>query len=277
MGVITKFVSVTAFVFSSLFFSLSVFASSSKQVFTVCYENQNLLPYVKPIPSRQRDKAPQLGTLGAIADLVLLAAEPLNLQVRFVSLPWKRCIKEIEQNTVDALFAAIWLPERDRWGRFPKSGGELDRSLYLVDIKYRVFVNKSGVLSWDGKQFSGVKNGVSTTLGYVIHKQLAEMGVLPKKSMLLDESMDLKQGLHLVSSNLLDGYIIDEVIGNHMIAENDLSDKVKMLAVPFMQTEMYMPVSHRWYQQDPERARKFWATLKQVRDDQGPKIIRHYQ
>lgn len=271
MGVIRKLFSVTLYVLSSLFFASFASASSVQQEITICYEDQKYLPYVQPVPVEQRGKPPILGRLGVIPDLVITATQTLGLQVNFVNLPWKRCIREIENSAVDAIFAAIWLPERDRWGRFPKVSGELDETLYLLKLKYQVYVNSSSALSWDGQQFSGVKNGVSAPLGYVANKRLEQLGVLPKKSFLP------REGLNLVALNRLDGYVVDEAIGNHIIAESKLASNVRALEKSFMKADLYMPVSHRWYEQNPELTKKLWVALKQVREAQIQKILQEYQ
>lgn len=45
-------------------------------------------------------------------DLIQMAAKQLNVNVEFVSMPWKRALKTIEQGNVDAISYTIFSPER---------------------------------------------------------------------------------------------------------------------------------------------------------------------
>jgi len=48
-------------------------------------------------------------------DLIRMAAEELNVKIKFLSMPWKRALDTIEKGEVDAISYTIFSPERTRY------------------------------------------------------------------------------------------------------------------------------------------------------------------
>lgn len=247
--------------------SSAVTAAPTNQTLRVCYEDQDYLPYTKG-SGNGADVA--LGKRGVLPDLVLLATEEVGLKAEFVSLPWKRCIQQLEYGQVDAIFAAIWLPERDKWGVFPKTDGQVNNHYRLWRVSYKIHLGRDSILSWDGNAFSHVQHGIGAPLGYVAYKKLEAMGVLPPQNHLPDE------GFRLLGLGRLDGYVIEQSIGEQLIRKQKLMDAVQVLEKDFLQADWYLPLSHQWYGQNTALARQLWQALSQMRELQGEALYQHY-
>ncbi|QFU24557.1 transporter substrate-binding domain-containing protein [Shewanella eurypsychrophilus] len=244
--------------------------SDKKQsVMRICYEDKNNFPFVTKFDPLNHNPN-SIGQLGTLADLIIIAAEKINLSVNMVRQPWKRCIQSLKQGQVDAIFAAIWTAERESWGVFPKLNGAIDSDQRLWRAKYPIFTQKDSNLTWSNGHFSGLHLGVSAPLGYIAYDKLNKLGVLPSNNLSAEE------GFTLLARGRIDGYVIEQYIGKNIIKKLRLSQQLSSLPEDFMQMDWFMPVSHQWYQQHPELTAKFWQEMSEVRKLQGEAIFNSY-
>lgn len=231
-----------------------------------CHEDQEYSPFV--IASSNHQTA--LGQNGILPDLVIKTTQRLGIQTEFVHYPWKRCIALLKAGEVDGIFAAIWQKERDDWGVFPKSTHQADPRYSLQNVKYSIYTNPKSNLNWNGTQFTNVRIGISAPLGYIAEQRLRKMGVLSRNSYTPQE------GLRLVSLNRLDAFIVESNIGDHIVHQLGIEQNVKVLPIPFMTTDWYLPLSHQWVKTNPSLAKKFWETLATVRNQEGQQLQLQY-
>lgn len=238
-------------------------------VMRICYEDENNFPFItESNADNNQDNA--LGQRGTLADLIIIAADQLNLPVNMIRKPWKRCLKNLELGRVDAIFAAIWTSKRDDLGVFPKTEGSIDPKQRLWRAEYPIFTAKQTNLQWRDGQLSGLQFGISAPLGYIAHEKLNQLSVLPKNN------LTPKEGLTLVAKGRLDGYVVEKHIGMYLINQLGLAHKISRLPEDFMQMDWFMPVSHQWYQQHPELTLQLWKAISDVREHQGDAIFNRY-
>lgn len=242
-------------------------ASQEPASFRICIESQNNMPFVN---GSDLDNSIEFGLHGALPDLLILTAKELDLQLDFVSLPWKRCIQELKQGRSDALFAAIWSEEREVWGVFPKKGETIDSKLALWFADYSVYSRIHSDLKWDGIEFSGLDNGVGAPFGYIAYQKLERLKALPTRNIGANEAFPL------VAKGRLDGYVIERTIGDRYLQEHKLGGEVVRLTPSFMQVHWYVPVSHLWYKRNRELTQEFWNTLASIRESRGDKLLAPY-
>lgn len=240
--------------------------SSAPVKMRFCYENQEYSPFI--IDSRGHPTT--LGLNGILPDLVIETTQRLGIQPEFVSYPWKRCIALLKTGKVDGIFAAIWQKDRDEWGVFPKSDQQANPRYSLWSVVYSIYANPKSNLKWDGTHFTNVRSGISAPLGYIAEQRLRKMKVLSPNSHTPQE------GLRLVSLNRLDGFVVERNIGDHIVHLLDIKQNIKVLPIPFMTTDWYLPLSHLWVKNNPSLAQKFWETLATVRHQTGEQLQRQY-
>ncbi|WP_299787400.1 hypothetical protein [uncultured Shewanella sp.] len=228
---------------------------------------QDNMPFIQGVPE---EGVVVLGEHGVLADLLILTAEELAIELNFSFMPWKRCIQQLSQGKVDGIIAAIWASERDSWGVFPKAGEAVDNEMAIWFVDYLIYTKSGSALTWDGKSFSGVRHGIAAPLGYIAHQKLSAMGVLH------EQSLSLTDGFALLALERLDGYVVEETIGRRVVMDLQLSDKLESLTRPFMRVHWFMPVSHQWYKAYPEFSLSFWSTLSEIRKTQGKRLLQHY-
>ncbi len=275
---LTRFGSVVlilAFIFPSALYA-ETFSDKGRSVDSsgdvqplICYENVHYPPFMY-----EKDKVPasKPGIL-----LELLKQPELGVTFRYQRKPWKRCIKMVTEGRADGIFAAIWLEERDQWGRYPPVGKQdgvpADSRYRLWQAEYRIFVNHTTSLSWDGQRFSGIMDqGISAPPGYVAEKRLRALDVFaPGEHRALE-------GLKLVAKGRLDGYVIEYYTGLQTIQRLPPSMKPALdtLSIPFFKADWFLVFSHRFVNDHPELAQSVWQGLKDISPEIRTKIIRKY-
>lgn len=252
-------------VLSGLFTTfVSILAVANEQAYTLCYEDQNFPPFLlgtEPV------NADQPG--GIVVDYVRLAAHNQGMEVQFVRLPWKRCQQAVRSGEVDGLFVFIYSEERDLWAQFPKTNGKPD-DRYTHLSTYRIFVRNDSDLTWNGETFSPTNATVQSVPGYVADKKLQNMGYSPVTS------LQPIEGLPLIESNRLDGYVIDDLIGRSLLLSLGLSSSITALDVPFMTDPWYVVFSKQRYAKNAQEIEMFWNSLRTIRLEEGERIISEY-
>lgn len=234
---------------------------------TLCIEDADYSPYLIGNSGSS--------TNGMLPQLIRAAAEDNQQALKVIAYPWKRCIDMLSKGQVDALAASLWLPERDAWAAFPKfpdqPQGTPDRSKRLWSAEYPVFVPQQGTLSYDGKQFRGVKTGLSAPPGYVAWQRLKDAGLLN------NAVLPPKNGLKLVALDRLDGYIVERNIGQHLLHKMGLASQVTTLPTPYISDDWYLVFAHQFQAANPDLTQRIWTSLGKIRDARGPELLRAYQ
>ncbi|WP_076411928.1 transporter substrate-binding domain-containing protein [Shewanella sp. UCD-KL12] len=233
----------------------------------ICYEDRNNFPFVT---KGDQNFTNTLGNRGTLADIIINAAQAIELPITFSRLPWKRCIQQLSQGKSDAIFAAIWTQDRDSQWVFPKVDGVIEPKLRLWRARYPIFTAKHSTLQWHNGRFTNLKLGVSAPLGYVAHDKLNKLDVLPANNLSVEE------GFNLIARERLDGYVVERFIGQHTIQKLRLSQEISTLDEDFMQMDWFVPVSHAWYQEHPQLTQQLWQSISEVREQQGDAIFKRY-
>ena len=252
----------------------SAYASdtASPSEMTFCYENQNYLPFIKHSPEQGVVEGKVVeGKNGALPDLVIKATQKLGIRAVFVRKPWKRCIVLLRAGEVDGIFAAIWQPDRDKWGVFPKAANHPDIRYRIWQVNYSIYSHRNSGLTWDGSTFSGVLNGISAPLGYVAEGKLRQLGVKSRSSYLPSE------GLRLVAKNRLDAYVLESTIGDYLVSSEGLGTLVRSLPAPLFSADWYLPLSHQLVKKYPDISVRFWKALADARQTHGETLKKQYQ
>ena len=246
---------------------IGMLLSAPAWAFTLCIEDIDYPPFTL---SNQRGEA-----MGLLPEMVQLAAAENDAVITLLRYPWKRCIDKLRKGQVDALLAAIWSPERDAWGAFPKYPDQPlaapDRRLRLWREEYRVFVPRQGTLRYDGEHFTGLQTGIGAPPGYVVWQRLKDAGVLS------DSVLQPKTGLRLVALNRLDGYVAEYSIGLHRLQALGFSEQVNLLPQIYHADDAYLVFSHQFRRTQPQLTQAIWQSLGKIRRQHGKRLLAKYR
>ena len=105
-----------------------------------------------------------------------VVARRLELDLDVQSMPWKRCLAQVEVNALDGVFAVSYQSERENLGVYP-GGGAADVSKRLHSDSYMLIRKKGSAVRWDGRAFSSLNGVIGCQLGYSICKHLRKPNV----------------------------------------------------------------------------------------------------
>lgn len=229
-----------------------------------CYEDQPYLPYLSDPSVRSENQ-------GLLLDLIQTTVVKRKINVTFQRMPWKRCLKSLEDGGIDAAFALIWTPERDNLFAYPKTAdGNVNSDFRLWRVTYDIFANNESNLGWDGINFTNINYGLSAPKGYVAWNQLKSAGVLYSKELNPD------QGLALVSLDRLDGFIVEKLIGQETLKRLNITNVITPFEKPYMHSDWYVAFSKQKYAQDKQLVDSFWQHLMTVRLQNENNLINKY-
>lgn len=231
-----------------------------------CFEPQDYRPFT--IDSEDRVS---FGNNGMLTDMIILAAREAGLRPQFITRPWRRCIQYLTNGEVDAIYAVIWKKEREQWAKFPMDGNIPNSNKRIWSVKYPIYTQSDRVIGWDGSKFTDKNLSISAPLGYVAHEKLKSLDTLAPSSYAPEA------GFKAVSRLRLDGYVVEESIGDWLVSKLGLTGLISKDPKPFFIADWYVPLSHQWYGLNPKKAEAFWQALEEVRKVSGEKLYEQYR
>lgn len=217
---------------------------------TLCYEAESQPPYF--IAPSGTDSA----YLGTLPEKIIAAAQSANTQVSLINKPWNRCISMMQRGEVDGVFPIIWTKNRDSWGQFPKSNTVTDSSARLHHAVYKIFTHHHSQMSWNGRQFHGLREGLSSPMGYIVSEQLK----IYRASNQFRHAPEI--GFQLLSKGRLDGYIIEEKVGRYFLGKSNHSN-IREIQASFFEADWHLVFSNQWVAKNQHLAQRIWENLRQ--------------
>lgn len=229
-------------------------AGIASEQLSFCFELQPSQPYI------YIDKSKPEKLTGILFDLIKATSIETGIDIKLYQKPWKRCIYDVSSGYADGILAAIWQPEREEWGLFPKTEeGIVAKEYRLWTGNYLIFTNKSTPVKWDGQRISGVTTGIAAPLGYVVFKQLKQQGLLAPNV------YGASKGFQLVAQNRVNAYIIEDFTGRHIIKKLQLSNHVIPLTIPYLQADWHLVLSKKSEKITNKNSQLIWQSLAKVR------------
>jgi polar amino acid transport system substrate-binding protein len=227
----------------------------AEPVLHLCYEDQTEWSWIRP-------------PHGSDSGYVLLELVRVRLDQRFdyVGLPWKRCLAQVQDGSMDGAVGASFLPERQAIGVYPTAAeGQPDANRRLTMNGYHLFVPKDSPLGWDGQHFSNLTGPIATIIGYSIIDQLKAAGatVYPTSAG-ADQTLALFRlvlGGHAAGAAMISAGG-DAVLANHP----EIASQLVKYPVPLVQKPYYLIFSHQFYDANRTLAEQIWNSLAQLRD-----------
>lgn len=216
---------------------------------TFCYEDKQLLPYY----TGEGDTPAYLPgvTIEHLKASVALLPTPVTL--KFVRLPWLRCLHKLELNEVDAL-VATYQPQRSHFAVYPTTAeGEPDPTRAMSQHASCLVHHKNNDIEHKISQGTDTLV-VSRPLGHSNPDYPASINVVTVHSQ--------QQALELVVSGRVDATItlcrVNGVDGADPIIQRT---PLVLVYPPLYQTTGYLVFSNAFYRQHDVAARQLWQLL----------------
>lgn len=235
--------------FFSFLFSPVLHAEAS--ILRVCYEDISNPPLYYSSRATRPEKP------GITVELLQAASKDLGLNLQFQQMPWKRCIKALEKNLVDAAFDFSYKPAREDYAVYPYHDGELDLDRYLHELSYYLFTLKDSKLRWDGTAFNDKQARLVAVAGYSIVEDLRLQGYT------VVEGANQRSNLAMLLKGRADGVAHFASTTNAIIQQQpDLYRRVLHHNIPLKSKLYYLVFGKEYYANNKASAEKMWDRLK---------------
>lgn len=227
-------------------------AAPPVETVTLCFERANVTPW----------RTEQLGGLNF--ELLRMVEQRLSIHFDFQSVPWKRCLAQLQANAYDGAFAVSYMPERRALGVFPGTGGagagSADSAQRMHVDRYMLLRRKGSAVEWDGKALRKLQGPVGFQLGYSVGEVLRGLHVeVDEGSQRADE----------LARKLILGRLGAAAMGGSdtaAIMRGPLAAQLEVLPLPLIEKPYYLVLSHGLAERRPELARRIWTAMAQVRN-----------
>lgn len=222
-------------------------AVAAQETVTLCFERQDVKPW----------RTQQGGGLNF--ELLKLVGQRLNIQFDFHSVPWKRCLQQLQANAYDGAFAVSYKPDRRELGVFP-GGAAIDNSKRMHVDSYMLLKRKGSKVAWDGKTLHNVDGPVGFQLGYSVGDVLKKLGV---------ETDEGSQRADELARKLIAGRLGAAALGGsdaHNVMHGPLGAHLEMLPLPLIEKPYFLILSHGMLAKRPELAQRIWAAMEPARN-----------
>lgn len=224
--------------------------SKSRDVITLCFERQEVLPW------RTLDRG------GLNFELLNQVATRLGITFEYESMPWKRCLAQLQANEVGGAFAVSFSKERMPIGAYP-GGDAPDLSKRMHVDRYFLIRRKGSKLDWDGKTFRNLDGAIGVQLGYSVGEFLRGQRVA------VDEG---SQRASELAQKLLAGRLAGAAVGGGdamVLMHSTLSPQLELVNTPLIEKPYYLILSHALVNANPQLAEKIWKAVEEVRNSPG--------
>ena len=218
----------------------------------ICHEDNHNPPFIYQDSEQIK---------GILIDIVELTSSKSGAVIEIYSKPWVRCQQDVKMGKAHALFAMISTIERQSEYAFPPQ--QKLNTWHLWFANYPVFVPVSSNFSLE--TYKPIK-GIGAPLGYVVWDKLKE------NNWLSPFQYTPSQGFNMLAINKLDGYVVEQIIGQNLIHEQNLATKVKVSKHSIVSTYWYLPFNQKFYLNNKELVHEFWRNIALARE----KIKAHY-
>jgi polar amino acid transport system substrate-binding protein len=246
--------------------------SASAVELTFAYEDKEQPPYYMGDSLLVLDDKP-----GVSVEIVKKVAEMIDgLEINLVRCPWKRCLYNLQKNTVDGVFNASYKQTRLDLGWYPTTNGLLDGPVdtarRLTYISYSFYALKDSNVEWDGQTIKNIKGRtIGAPFGYSV------VGDLRKKGFIVDESLSTKSNLERLILRRVDAVALQGVTADSLINSNaETFANIRKMQPAFITKAYYLMLSHEFVQNQPKMAQQIWDAIKVIRETEFDEIVSKY-
>jgi polar amino acid transport system substrate-binding protein len=221
--------------------------AAARETVTLCFEAQDVRPW-------RTEKGEGLNFA-----LLKMVAQQLDIGFDFRSIPWKRCLAQLKDNSVDGAFAVSYKPDRRELGEYP-GGDQPDAARRMHTDSYVVLRRKGSKVDWDGRRFSHLDGAIGFQLGYSVGD------VLRAQNLEVDEG---SQRADELARKLIAGRLAAAAMGGSdaaLLMQGPLGAQLEQLPLPIIEKPYYLILSHALVATRPQLAARIWNAIEQARN-----------
>lgn len=230
-----------------LAFSLQTVTASAVPL-KICIDNNNWLPFIYIEDSQAK---------GIHIEIISSTLTSLNYQFEFHPVPWKRCLKGLEQGFYDAVATASYNDERNQYLFYPQDAGKVTHSDWRVSqVEYIIATNADNPFTFE-HDLSKIPQPIRVPRGYSIAQDLKNKDI-PVDDSSINDMQNIKRLLREQNGSVITlPTVIDWYNSNY---QSDLVYK----EVPLTSKSYFFAISRRG-QLNQETANRIWQRISESR------------
>lgn len=200
---------------------------------------------------------------GVDIQLLNMVGAKIGVEFKLTSMPWKRCLSQMQEDKIDGVLNASFKEERLAMGCYPTGAdGKVDPARKTHDNAYALYRIKGSDLGWDGKVLSNLSGKIGAQSGFSIIDQLKEL-----KAQVDDETKDLSAVMKKLASGRLQGAALHIAGGDAWLAANpEVAAKIERVDPPLVVKPYYLMLSKAFVAKRPELAKAIWDGIAAARE-----------
>lgn len=228
----------------------------ARDTLTLCFERKDVEPWRT------------IAGTGLNFDLLGQVSHRLDIEFKYESLPWKRCLAKLESNEVDGAFSVSFSRGRMAVGAFP--GGTVpDAGKRLHTATYSLIRRKGSKISWDGKQFSNIDGAVGFQLGYSVGEFLRDQKIK------VDE-LNVRAGelvRQVAAGRLVAAAVFDTDVA--AVMSGPLAPQLEVLPTKLLEKPYFLILSRKLATTQPALAQRLWNAIEEARTSPAYQKLEH--
>ena len=233
------------------------------EVVRAAFEDKSLPPYYTGTSDVVDPVTP-----GVSVELLQEAAKAAGIEIKFVRMPWVRCLKSLQRGDVDVIFNSSFKEDRLEIGVYPMVGDKADSTRRIATISYALYRLKGSGVAFTGTSITGLGDGpVGASTGYSIIEDLGRLGVKT------EEAADTMANFKKLASKRIPAVAAQDVQAAPLLGEFPTIEKVMPLLVS---KDYFVMASHQFYNSRRDVAERLWAKIAEVRETRSAAIYAKY-
>jgi polar amino acid transport system substrate-binding protein len=247
----------------TLALSLAVAPTSALEL-RICYDNKDQPPYYLGDGAAIDWQKP-----GMSVEIIKAAAEAAGIEPQFARQPWLRCLENLQDGHVDAIFNSSYTPDRLKYGFYPGQGDTPDRALRIATLSYSFYRRKGADVAWSGKSLTGQHEPIGVVHGFSISQDLQKMGLR------IEESASNEQVFKMLAAGRVPVVALQTVTGDRLLRSGQYSN-LETMEPPIMVKDYYVMLSRQYVTANPTAAAQFWGKIASLREPMTAQLTSKY-
>ncbi len=211
---------------------------------------------------------------GLDKEVVELIANKADCKVEWVFLPWARALDMVKSGDLIMNTNALATPARKEFSNM---------IAYRPDTPNRLFVKKEDLTNIKAENLESFVNetklNVGTVLGYQYDDEIEALMKKPAFESRFERANDAQANISKLMNGRIDGFIMEQLLGNYFIKKNNLQDKIGFYDFAFgfdLNRQAYLMISKK---ADPtgEITNKISKAVEEVKNTEEYKnILKQY-
>lgn len=206
---------------------------------------------------------------GLSVEIIRAAAEGAGLKVVFSRQPWLRCLENLREGQIDALFNASFRSDRTRYGVYPGNGVTPNHDLRIATMSYSFVRIKNAPVHWNGSELSGNFAPIGVVHGFSVAGDLKDRNWPTQETGSTDQLMKMLEAGRVPIAALQTQTVT-------RLLENGHYPGLELVTPPFLIKDYFVMLSRDFIAAHPAKAELFWAKIGEFRESMSARLLEKY-